>query len=217
MRSTVLSIVVATMVAALAASAHAQPADQQQSAAAMTHWEAGVKLFQKKRYSQASAEFAQGYAVSHKAGFLFNMAECARLLGDKNQAHDLYRRYLIQHPHGKLRSEALERCQALALGPCEAASAPAGPAAPVVPAKSSQVSEPDQPRPSVPPAALPPASAPDLPPTTASRPFYKRWPFWVAVGAVVVAGGVTAGVLASQSGGKSIPEGGLTVDFTNSK
>jgi hypothetical protein len=35
------------------------------------------------------------------------------------------------------------------------------------------------------------------------RPFYKKWPLWVGIGAVVVAGGVTAAVLATRGGGAS--------------
>ena len=44
---------------------------------------------------------------------------------------------------------------------------------------------------------------------TSSRPFYRRWWFWTAVG--VVAAGVTVGVVASQTGGDDrVPGGELT-------
>ncbi len=65
-----------------------------------------------------------------------------------------------------------------------------------------------------PPTAVPPAAvtAPGkVPPAggaKTSRPIYKKWWFWTAIG--VVAAGVTAGVVASQTGGSDrVPSGEL--------
>jgi hypothetical protein len=43
------------------------------------------------------------------------------------------------------------------------------------------------------------------PPVEAERPVYKKWWFWTGIG-VVVAGGVVAAILISQSGGTARPE-----------
>lgn len=47
---------------------------------------------------------------------------------------------------------------------------------------------------------------------TEKKPFYKTWWFWTTIGAVVVAGGVTAGVLATRGGGGSDGSARFTVD-----
>lgn len=206
-----------------AGTAGAQPAEGTKQRA-MQHYQSGLRLFEKKKYVQARAEFAEGYALSHKAGFLFNMAECERLLGDKGQARALYRRYLTDDPQGKLRAEALSRCQELNLGACEVqvaraapgVAAPAPAAAPVAPPPVTEA-----PAPAIPAATptvdvradyLPPPGG--EPPRRESPPFYKRWPLWVGIGAVVVAGSITAAVLATRSSGPSTPSGDLTVDFS---
>ena len=207
MRHRVAAALVGIVLALTTLPARAEPTPAQQSA--MRHWESGLKLFEDKKYQEALGEFAQGYALSHKAGFLFNMAECARLLGDKPQAHQLYRRYLGEHPQGKLRAEALAHCRELGVGPCEApAVAPPPPVPPVPPPKTPTA---------VAPARLdlvPSVASSSAPPPARPRPFYKRWPLWVGIGVVVVAGSVTAGVLATRDRGHSAPGGDATLDYT---
>ena len=55
------------------------------------------------------------------------------------------------------------------------------------------------------------AANPETPPPDEQRPFYKRWPFWTAVGAVIVAG-VVIGVVASSGRRLASPEHHLRVD-----
>jgi hypothetical protein len=47
---------------------------------------------------------------------------------------------------------------------------------------------------------------PPVPPTDGTTPVYKKWWFWTAVGAVVIAG-VVAGVALSREQTPSCPEG----------
>ncbi len=173
--------------------------------AAVESWNRGLQLFNRGSYAEAMKAFARGYQLSRKAGFLFNMAECARLMNDRARARQLYVRYLTEHPQGKLRAEALRRCEELGLGPC--------------PALGREDLPGESPPPPPPPALQPtPQPAPYLParqeaPPPPGKPFYKRWPLWVGVGAVVIAGTVTAAVLASRSHDRAVPEGNYVVDF----
>lgn len=207
-----LSLLVATLLL-LAPSSRAGAAPSE----AERHWQRGEALFGQSKYREAQAEFAQGYALSHKAGFLYNMAECARLLGDKTQARQLYLRYLTEHPQSKRQAEAKESCEALGLGPCVvparggASPVPGHVPAPVpVPAPSpSRVTPAPSSASAVPPYLPPPGGQPSRP----APPLYKRWQLWVAVGAVVVAGSVTAAVLATRSSTRPSPEGEYAIRF----
>jgi hypothetical protein len=230
-----LALLLALALAWPGRSSAATAADQRQ---AMECWKRGLEHFGKGNYREAMREFTRGHALSGKAGFLFNMAECARLMNDARQARTLYLRYLAEHPQGKLRAEAQRRCQELGAGACVAPPAAAGAprAAPAVDGEDSglpaapsaargpgipPVSAPPAPAATAPPKAAPApaASAPYLPvseeqPPARRKPLYKRWPLWVGVGLVVVGGTVTAAVLASRSRERTIPDGNYLVDFS---
>jgi len=196
---------------------------------ARTSWREGQTLFNAGRYKEAMAEFAEGYALSHRAAFLFNMAECARLLDDRPLAHRLYLRYLTYHPQSQGRDKAKQRCVELGVGPCTvapakpkrvpspAAQALAAPAPGRSPAARrgprQTLGEEARPRSSLQPAAQPLPSVPDETRREQPKPFYKRWPLWVGVGLAVVAGGVTASILATRSGDRSIPAGDRYLDL----
>jgi hypothetical protein len=87
------------------------------------------------------------------------------------------------------------------------APAPLPSAPPVGRQPSSPVQSGPVPTPMVaPPAGVELVAAPAAPSEVQeSSPFYKTWWFWTGVGAVVVAGTVTAIVLSSRGGGTDIP------------
>jgi tetratricopeptide (TPR) repeat protein len=66
----------------------------------------GKKHFAASEYERAEASFSEGYALSHRSGFLWNMAQCARLRGEPKRALGLYRRYLKESPNDGERGEA---------------------------------------------------------------------------------------------------------------
>ncbi|MCB9558103.1 MAG: hypothetical protein H6707_18455 [Deltaproteobacteria bacterium] len=210
---------------------------------ARQEWEAGRQLFQVGRYAGALEHFSRGYQLSQKGGFLFNMAECARLLGEKLRARGLYLSYLRIHGKERFRDQAIANCNALGQGDCTpsasgpAVVAPAVPTAPVVPVAPTPTPKhaappagPTPPKTAVKPTRQPSAAAgvatpkleakaPYLPDEKSpgktspkGRPFYRHWGFWAGVGAAVVAGTVTAVVLATRSD-SSLPAHDWLFDF----
>jgi tetratricopeptide (TPR) repeat protein len=191
----------------------AQPQGGARPASADAHareaFKKGEALFRAGRYLEALAQFSGGYELSQRPLFLFNMGECARKLGQTERARAYYQRYIDADKGGKLVALAEKRIAELG-GPVvedePAAKPPAVDAGGT--AKSVAVPPPaavaERPTRSVPAAAL----QADAPPEE-SRPLWKKWPFWAAVGAAAVT--TTAVVLATSSG-----DGGCTgtcVDF----
>ncbi|HEY1547424.1 MAG TPA: hypothetical protein VGG28_06380 [Kofleriaceae bacterium] len=123
-------------------------ADDSLADAAKTHYEHGQSLYGAGRFAEARAEFLAGYELSKKPAFLFNAAECARLLGDTQVARDGYNRYLALEPNGRLAMLAMQRLDEL--GPAKAPEVPPPP--PILPAPS--------------PTTTPMPSTPRVAPTT---------------------------------------------------
>jgi hypothetical protein len=136
----------------LASSAYADGTDPLADAA-KTHYEQGQTLYAAGRFAEARAEFLAGFELSKKPAFLFNAAECARLLGDTRVARDGYNRYLELEPNGRLAMLAMQRLSELGPSPSsspEPAPTPA-PTPPVVIPAPSPTTTPQ-------PAAVPPAA-----------------------------------------------------------
>ncbi len=172
----------------------------------------GQKLFTVSRYREALEQFKNAFLAVEDPVFLFNIAQCHRLLGEKEEAARFYRRYLEAAPNN-----ASERARAEKwIAELEAGqSVPA----PVTPAPGPAVTPPVV-APARPPASPPlMGSSPNLepPPVTGEpapginltapppddtepRPIYKKWWFWAGVGAVVVVGGIAAAAAASGGG-----------------
>lgn len=183
---------------------HAAASEREPEQEARAYFDKGQQLVGKGKHLEALAAFSAGYELSHRAAFLFNMGECARLTGDVPRARELYRRYLAEDPYGKLAPTAQARLAELETAPKPAASPPPTPLA-VTPAPVAP-----QPKP---PALLPlsPSPSPSSPPLMEPRvtaslgapvtPLWRKWPFWVGVGAVVVGGTVAALVATRGQGG----------------
>jgi tetratricopeptide (TPR) repeat protein len=152
----------------------AAAADQQ----ARAHFQRGQELANQGKYPQAYLEFEAGYRQSHRPLFLFNLGEAARAFGDAGRARGAYQRYLEEDPGGPMVSSAQSRLTDL--GP--------GPATDLGLSRKNEGN--DKPPPQTSPLLLPPERFTTVEPREApSRPMWKKWPFWAAVGGVV-AGGV---------------------------
>jgi tetratricopeptide (TPR) repeat protein len=186
-----------------------------QQARARAYFEQGKKLSAAGRHAEALVEFSLGYELSKRPAFLFNMAECARAIGDSVRARSLYERYLNEAPKGDLSDLAKKRLQGLAPAPAPEVPAEARPAraevrlAPVpVPQPVAEIATPQAPpvdvRPSVrlESAPLPRADLIAVPDrdTGRKRSVWRSPWLWAGVGAVVVTSSLLI-YAASRDGG----------------
>lgn len=206
------------MLAVLAASSPPARAADARTEAAREHSRQADAYYKLEKYPNAIGEYEQAYLSKPDASFLFNIAQCHRLMGHAAEAIKFYRRFLNDAaPSAPSRAIAEkhirdleEASKAATTEPPAAGSAPA-PVTPLPPAAPP-------PRPAPPPTgvgatapvgleATNPTSAPagttpavetSTPPTSGdAKPFYYEWWFWTAVGAVV-ATGIVIGVVASR-------------------
>jgi len=168
--------------------AHAlSPADQAAADKAREFFERGETFFKLEKYKEALEQYEQGYLAKSDASFLYNIAQCHRLMGDKQAALRFYRRFLNEAtrvPNRPIVEQHISELEA---------------------ALAAEPPPPPAPLPSAPPPAPEPAvTAPILsdpqppPPALGEQPIYKKWWFWTIVGAVAVGGGVGA-YLATRS------------------
>ena len=123
---------------------------------AKEHFSSGQRLFTVSRYREALEQFKEAYVNIQDPVFLFNVAQCHRLLGERAEAVRFYRRYLEAAPKAPERARAekwiseLEGAGAVPVPPAPAPSLSTAPA-------------PVAPTPVTPPPASPsaPIAAPD--------------------------------------------------------
>lgn len=184
----------------------------------------GQSLIRSEQFEEAYEAFERGYALSNKALFLFNMAECARSLGDTERARTNYTAFLAAKPRGRVARMARARLaklppaepepeiERLTVPPPKEATARVS-ASPTASAFAQAGPMGD----GTPDPIFAPAPSQATPETDESGSIFSSWGFWVAVGAVVVAGSVTAVVLTqgNDSGGASVACGAgcATLDF----
>jgi hypothetical protein len=116
------------------------------TAAAVARFKEGRKLYQVGEYRRALEEFKQAYLAREDPVFLFNIAQCYRLLGESREALTFYRRYLGAAPEAANRPEVEKLIHDL-----ESKSSPVEPAAPA----------PTAPQPAPMPPPQPPAPTPE--------------------------------------------------------
>lgn len=148
---------------------------------ARTRFRVGRALVDAGLFREAHEEFRRGFVLSRRSAFVFNMAECSRALEDA-AARGEYAAYLELDPTGPFVGIAQERLDELGPGNLDRPSFLVD-----LDRADLQLSEPD----SV-------VFADPLHPVSERRRWYADWPFWTAVGVVVVSVAVTAGVLASR-------------------
>jgi tetratricopeptide (TPR) repeat protein len=118
------------------------------AAQARAHYEKGRSYFQVGDYRKALEEFQAAHIEQNDVAYIYNVAECHRLLGQPKEALIFYRRFIRMAPaNHPSRPDAERRIAEL-----EPATAPA---APPPPAGRQAVAPP--------PAPLPPPAAPPLP------------------------------------------------------
>jgi tetratricopeptide (TPR) repeat protein len=63
---------------------------------ARAHYEIGLGLYRLGDYQAALKEFAAGYELARKPGFLLNLGQTYRKLGELREARDMYRQFLAE-------------------------------------------------------------------------------------------------------------------------
>jgi tetratricopeptide (TPR) repeat protein len=73
---------------------------------AREHYLQGDAFYKLDKYPQALAEYEQAYLAKPDPSFLYNIAQCHRLMGNRAEAVRFYRRYLKDAPHAPNREVA---------------------------------------------------------------------------------------------------------------
>jgi tetratricopeptide (TPR) repeat protein len=193
------------LVVAVLLSGPARAASPEAEKEARAHFQAGEAHFKAGAFDDALAEYQQGYDAKPLPGFLVNIAQCQRRLGDLKKARATYQKFVLVAPDSPLvpqvRSMIAEIDGLLEKEQEKSAAEPDGDANPAG---------------AVPPPAPPPApaapvlvaAAPEPAPVASPEPPRHRWWLWGALGAVVVGGAVTA-VALSTGGTTTIHDGSL--------
>jgi tetratricopeptide (TPR) repeat protein len=151
------------------------------TARARQHFETGNRLFEVGEYRKALEEFRAAHVARPDPAFLYNSAQCHRLLGERREALTLYRRFLALDPETPKRALVERQIHELELAVAPTPAPPAAPAALVASPTPTRAAE--------------------------ETPLYRRWWLWAAIGAVA-AGAVTAVVLSGGApGDPACPQG----------
>jgi tetratricopeptide (TPR) repeat protein len=150
-------------------------------------------------FAEALHDFKEAYRNYEEPTFLFNIAQCHRLLGQKEPAVRFYKVYLSKVPNAVNKAEVRDLIAKLELAIADERKAQATPPHGTIQSKLPP------PEPSPMPVASP---APSLavvvapapsPAPKADKPVYKKWWLWTAVVVVVGAGvGIGLGLGLSQ-------------------
>jgi tetratricopeptide (TPR) repeat protein len=65
---------------------------------AHTHFEAGRALYKLGNFKEAAREFASGYELAPRPGFLLNLGQCYIAMHDLRKAREMYQRWLNDAP-----------------------------------------------------------------------------------------------------------------------
>jgi tetratricopeptide (TPR) repeat protein len=210
------------LLAALLSAGRSARAADPRTESAREHSSQGDAYYKLEKYGNAIGEYEQAYLAKADPSFLYNIAQCHRLMGQNAEAIKFYRRFLRDAPTAPNRSVAEKHIKDLEDASTHLRSPVEPPPPAPLPSSGSfpPPPAPMSPSPSPPPASSPPAGSPapattlplnaprptsstsadlapigenGVPPSqTKSHPFYTRWWFWTAVGVVVVGGIVVA-------------------------
>lgn len=173
-----------------------------EKAAGRTHFKAGQSYYESGEFESALREFKQALELSKIETLNYNVALCEERLNQHENAANSFEAYLAALPAddpqqvslksriSKLRAKAkAEQTEAAAKAEQEKLASKA------VEAKAENAKNVDL---QVPANSLDQHEGPVRDAEAPSKPFYKKAPFWIAVGAVVVVGVILAVVLGTR-------------------
>lgn len=192
----------------------AQAATPEAEKQARRSFERAEELFDSGLFAEALAEYRAGYEQLPLPGFLINIAQCQRRMGDLAQARTTYSKFVMVAPDSPYVDEVKALIAELdrVIDASDTAAAPSGTAADESGAASLSP-------PPVHAQALPsggPAdelaqanlvTTPDIPPAPARTG--RRWWLWGSIGAAVVAGALVTAYLVRSPETTTLHEGSL--------
>jgi len=187
--SGLLALVIAASTPTAAAGPDPGRSDRAAQATARAHFDRAQVLYSLQRFQDALDEYEAAFELSQLPGFLFNIGQCHRNLGQLDQAVLAFRRYLVLDPGARDRADVEHLIAQLEAAADEQRGRDevAPPARAVPPASS--VLAPLAPPPRAEITAAHHLDAALAPPPRARRPIYARWWFWTGI-AVAAAGAV---------------------------
>ncbi len=147
--------------AAVALSLGANTARADDAATARELFTQGNTFFDLGQFDKAIDAWQRGYQLKNDPGFLYNIGQAYRTMGDPEKAIFFYKRYLANAPKAKNRAEVEQKIEALQK------QVPERPVAPVTPPPTTEPPPGAAPATVPPPAVSPPAVSP--PPVTATE------------------------------------------------
>jgi tetratricopeptide (TPR) repeat protein len=154
----------------LFAFARAAYAEDPSERAAKRHYDRGQKLYNLQKFEQALEHYQKAFDAQPLPGFLFNIAQCQRNLGDYDAAIFSFKRYLKLDPETEKREQVEELIEELEGKKAEADTERLNLG------KRKRDREPEE------------GEAPRE--VEGGAPVYKKWWFWTGVAVVGAAGGI---------------------------
>jgi tetratricopeptide (TPR) repeat protein len=208
-RPTARTAAIAAALIVLLASARAGAAPSEKEREARSHFQSGEAHFKAGEFDRALTEYQAGYDAKPLPGFLVNIAQCQRRLGDLKAARASYQKFVLVAPDSPLVPQVKSMMAEIdgLLASTEAAK-PAAETPPGEDAKPEPEAAPPPPAPKPEPEAEAPVLVSTAPTPEATPAKSSHWWLWAALGAVVVGGAVTAYALTS-GGTTTIHDGSL--------
>ena len=189
----------------LAAVGPARAGQKADSARAREAFRSAQQHYKLAEYAQALDAFKETYRLIEDPSLLFNIAQCYRQLGKKEEAIRFFRTYLHDAPGNGENEDVKKTIASLEAALKQEQAQKQEAAAREAAAAAPPVAETKAPPPAVKPAPSP-APAPtntlvaSAPAHSADKPVYKRWWLWTTVGVVVAAGvGVGLGLALTRT------------------
>ena len=186
---------------------------------ARRHFDEAELSYRAGHYAEALAQYQAGYAAEPLPGFLVNIAQCQRRLGDLKTARATYREFVLVAPDSRLVPEVETLIKELDTLIADLAAGGSGETAAQLGGDGAGGADPHATDPDTAPlslAAAPPTETPALvvppapPGTETPRPrSHARWWLWGGVAVAAIVGGVATGIALSSPGTTTIREGSL--------
>ncbi len=159
-----LLIALCLVVVAAPATTHLAWADDPAERSAKRHYDRGKKLFDLQKFDEALDEFQKAYDAKPIPGFLFNIGQCHRNLGDNKAAIFSFKKFLKLEPDADNREQVEHLIDDL----------------------QHKIDEGDTDRLKLRKQPREPVDNPE----TGDRPVYKKWWFWTGIAVVGVGAGI---------------------------